>query len=919
MHNSILLKLKKHAGVVLDKLPNYITAFNLLIIVVGITVIYLLYKWWLTTREGFEDNIRSLTDLLDKQKVNIYGLTPLWDNILYSSQPQKREKPISFWLPSKESGEQFKEIGHCVTDNPEYNSPEKTTMLVKGDTKPPIDSKLIFSFPDNVITASMYDAKGNQIPSVYTKIRTPADITERIEKLKKHLEDIQADYDLIKEEVEKKLGAVEDKSFTQYVEVCKKNNYFLNPIHVYEIKPGQTVNIAPGEYSTLRFPLGSSVSLKSSTGRVIEFEVPYDTVLNETLDGIAHNGLGPSYGEVLNSIKGDSFSKDDFNAAGKYGFSAHDEILTSNDRQYSTEETNYSQTETQAYMPYSKDFEYGMGKITVPVRFSYNYAIGTANNHNLYGRDQLYTYYTRKMATQYKTDNYDNEILVRTGGNMLNFSKSNIYLVKDRDSSYNLTPGSGSLYNSMLDVRTDRVPTNFGAANTLFNKIKNMKREHADWYITEESMVDNPEINDIIGRKTTEDIKNYSMDMAFMLTTYINKLRMEEVLGVSYAADVNGSSCCEISSSDITEESLSRSQKFQGYLTGGTVTLNIKPEQLVVYNKIKARFEKLLSAINLTVSNVANMVNQLENLQRDISENKLAQFPLKIYRPVPPPEYIDLGDLLYTNADVNYHRRRPILDTIACVPAQCARDVREWLPVDKIYEYSQGDVYLAIYRNPYLQTFRASTIPGVLPPGKVVKVVACVEKCKLLDDIIEADKCAKTFYSANKSITEGNNLDRDKPIMERESALYKNEISAREDRLNTMRELARRLQIQDAKADIINKEYNRQQLQSLVDTQRVNMNKLVDNLDAGRSRVDINIKFDYDKFAGLITLLKPKLPESVYKKITMAVSNSAKQKLDAIPDETVNDILGYCPSPETQGLVVKALVESGCYNCSNLA
>jgi len=131
--------------------------------------------------------------------------------------------------------------------------------------------------------------------------------------------------------------------------------------------------------------------------------------------------------------------------------------------------------------------------------------------------------------------------------------------------------------------------------------------------------------------------------------------------------------------------------------------------------------------------------------------------------------------------------------------------------------------------------------------------------------------------------------------------------------------LARRLQIQDAKADIINKEYNRQQLQSLVDTQRVNMNKLVDNLDAGRSRVDINIKFDYDKFAGLITLLKPKLPESVYKKITMAVSNSAKQKLDAIPDETVNDILGYCPSPETQGLVVKALVESGCYNCSNLA
>jgi hypothetical protein len=37
--------------------------------------------------------------------------------------------------------------------------------------------------------------------------------------------------------------------------------------------------------------------------------------------------------------------------------------------------------------------------------------------------------------------------------------------------------------------------------------------------------------------------------------------------------------------------------------------------------------------------------------------------------------------------------------------------------------------------------------------GKVVKVVACVEKCKLLDDIIEADKCAKTFYTANAGVT----------------------------------------------------------------------------------------------------------------------------------------------------------------------
>jgi predicted RNA binding protein with dsRBD fold (UPF0201 family) len=313
------------------------------------------------------------------------------------------------------------------------------------------------------------------------------------------------------------------------------------------------------------------------------------------------------------------------------------------------------------------------------------------------------------------------------------------------------------------------------------------------------------------------------------------------------------------------------------------------------------------------------MINKLETLTQDLAANKIEQFPLKIYRPVAPADYTDLGDLIYTVGDSNYERRKPILDTIACVPSQCVRDVREWLPVDKIFEWTQGEFYLAIYRNPYLQTFRASTLPGVLPPGKVVKVVACVEKCKLLDDIIEADKCAKTMYNATKAIQDKGNLDADKPILERESGLYKNEIASREDKLNTMRELTRRLQIQDSKADIINKEYNRQQLQNLVDTQRVNMNKLVNELEDGRKRVDINVKFDYDKFSGLIQRLKPKLPEPVYRKVVYAVSEAAKRKLDVIPDETVNEIIGYCPSPETQGLVVKALVESGCYGCSGLA
>ncbi len=133
-----------------------------------------------------------------------------------------------------------------------------------------------------------------------------------------------------------------------------------------------------------------------------------------------------------------------------------------------------------------------------------------------------------------------------------------------------------------------------------------------------------------------------------------------------------------------------------------------------------------------------------------------------------------------------------------------------------------------------------------------------------------------------------------------------------------MRDLARRLQIQDEKADIINKEHNRQQLQSLVDGQRINMNKLVDKLDKGKHTVDINVKFDYVKFFSLLSQLGPAVPEKLKQQISAAVTDAAKKKLDVLPDNTVNDVLGYCPSPETQGLVVKALVESGCYNCTNL-
>jgi hypothetical protein len=228
-----------------------------------------------------------------------------------------------------------------------------------------------------------------------------------------------------------------------------------------------------------------------------------------------------------------------------------------------------------------------------------------------------------------------------------------------------------------------------------------------------------------------------------------------------------------------------------------------------------------------------------------------------------------------------------------------------------------GDVYLAIYKNPYLQTFRAVTTPGMLPPGRLQKVVACVEKCRLLDDIIEADKCSKKFYKANKSIMETNNLDTDKIINNRTSAIYSNKVQDREKQINVLKEVARKLQLQDDKADLVNREYNRSKLQGLVDKQRANISAVSDRLSAQKGQIEVNVRFNYDKFAGLIYKLRESkvIPAAVADKVVQAVDIAAKEKLDVLPESTVQEVLAACPTPNTEGLVLKSLVESGCYNC----
>ena len=907
----------------IEKLRSFIYTNNILWILIVIAILYVIYKIATAGFTSFQD-YQDLTDLLQRQKVSVFETYPLWDNMLYNEQLNKKENPISFWYPSFDTGDSLKQIGTCVSTDKEYSVPQDfNTLLVKGDTRPPVRSELVFSFPDNIITSSTYNSAGTSVSSVFTGIRNMADIDKRLEYLRTQKTLLNEKYGALEGQFNGFIKSVEDMTLNRKIEVCSKDTFFVDPAHIYTVKPGETIKIESGRYSTLRLPVGCKVKLKSSTGATLDFEIPYDCVLNDTKDNYKYNGIGPTYNDILKSIKGTRLTVDDFNPIGKYGFKAHDLLPNVNDNDYSSEATDFNQTETQAYMPHSHNEEIGLGGIyKKKVRYSYNFAISNGpENHNMYGRDMLFQYYQDKMDNAYIVDGQNNHnIDFRAGNNYMNFSNTeDLYFLQTPDKANNITNLKVTVTNPMIHRENINVPINMSFADDFKNTLKASLEDPNihNWYNVDMSKLMGREFTDIINNNNTIGVRNFYVDFAFMLTTYRKKLKKS---GGVFATDVMGLSqtCCEVYNK-ITEESLSRNPKFQGYLTGGTVTSTIDPALVPAYKYIRRDYDYIINALKGVITELTAMTTQLETLKSSIAQNNYNHLPMKIYRPIAPDDYVCLGDVLINNTDANYKAREILLTNIACVPNQCVSEKREWLPVDKVWEHKAGDSYVAIYRNPYLKTFKAVTRPGMLPEGKVVKVVACVEKCRLLDDIIEADKCANNFYNANKSLMTGLNLDDNgRTISSKETALYKNEISKREDKLNALKEVARRIEGEDIKADIVNKELNKHKLQSLVDTQGINMSKLLDKLERGKGQIDLNLNTDYVKFNALLDEIRVIAPQIPIDKIQTMFFDAAKKKLSALPADNVTEILEYCPSAELKDLVYKKLVSSACFNCNNL-
>lgn len=322
---------------------------------------------------------------------------------------------------------------------------------------------------------------------------------------------------------------------------------------------------------------------------------------------------------------------------------------------------------------------------------------------------------------------------------------------------------------------------------------------------------------------------------------------------------------------------------------------------------------------------VSNNIPNLSNLilfDEAITSNQLSYFPLQIYAPVAPSGYQSLGHI-FCNVPRDLTKIKT-MNNIACVPSGCVKEVRDWVPADKVFEYNQDGIYWALFKNPYIGTFIAINQPGV-PAGKVCKVVACVSKCTAVDELKKADKCARTYQSINNSISSKLTALPDL-VASTEEDIYLQQIKTQNDNIISLENRARQLQTDIDKADIITAEMNKAKLQNYVDTQKRNIELVADRLEKDINKVQVNINIPVQALNQLITTITnlPNIPPAQKTAIINKIINNAQAANQGLLtsgqyNSNLNNILKSCPQYDLTGLVKKSLVGDVCYGCGTPA
>lgn len=388
-----------------------------------------------------------------------------------------------------------------------------------------------------------------------------------------------------------------------------------------------------------------------------------------------------------------------------------------------------------------------------------------------------------------------------------------------------------------------------------------------------------------------------------------------------------------------------------------------KVNEIVEDNRLKTEINDKIMYVNRNLQ----ILNQLEVFLEKVNNNQL-KFPyLKFVKPIAPAGYVALGDIAIPSEQSmktqnkgldndgkpqeylsrfqylfggNRHSQDYIHKHIShyvAIPESCTKLIRGWQMTDKIFEIREDNKLISIFKNPFTNTIYA-TLDNKLPRDGIRKLVACVHKCNAVDNLIKSDQCARDLYRTKKGMEYGYSVSPDFASQE-ENKYYLDKVKERSQHINSLNNVARKLQIEQDKFNIINQENNRGKLQKYLDTQNKNINILTDKLQSDRNKIDLNVhippkpinlgkdgEFESDEptkdttrqvinfiqQSGLPNSNKQKLVDKVIKYQTMSESNLMTQNEFKFNMEKV---LEDCPEYDLSGLVKKDVVREVCYGC----
>ena len=321
------------------------------------------------------------------------------------------------------------------------------------------------------------------------------------------------------------------------------------------------------------------------------------------------------------------------------------------------------------------------------------------------------------------------------------------------------------------------------------------------------------------------------------------------------------------------------------------------------------------TANNSLITQISN-INSYLKFTTDISNNQLPEFPLVIFKPIAPPNYISLGHVFG-----NFVSDKQLIlqsNTVVCIPSHCVKEVRDWLPSDKIYEYNKNGKYFGIYYNPYTGTFiSTNTNPQQLPDGKVSKVVACVKKCDTVDNLQKADDWARKIYTLNKQAIVNSPIS-STLVSNQEDEFYLNKIKTQSDSITRLKTRAQQMQSGIDKATIVNSAMNQNKLQNYVDTQKTNIDIIMKRIQSDRNKIQTNIKIPPDTIKDILQMIQNSSELNTVQKTNLVNKIIDSQQLSTEEQNAnIDEVLASCPQYDLSNLVSKKTVSDVCYGCDN--